>query len=199
MYTNNLSREQFNQIINELRVFVLKGISLMAANGMHTVLEDFNKEAVLWIPTYKIRKLVRKKLMVREYSIYSPYSFLFLNRYDDSLRERLMEIGMNCRFIGCQSSIDVEPQGINETEMRDVFESVVDFTGSENEEEKDIIEIFREGDRVLIIAGPFKSCEGIVTGVEGRKVMVEVGMFGRGVPTECDASILQLQLRKEEE
>ena len=82
------------------------------------------------------------------------------------------------------------PLGLEKEEMELVFGAVQGFVGEEGEE---ILEMYHKGDIVTLISGPFKFCPGEVTEVRGRRLLLDVNLFGKITPLECDQSIVELQ------
>jgi transcriptional antiterminator NusG len=98
---------------------------------------------------------------------------------DKRLKEIILSLQSIVSFVGTKR----EPQALQTDEVDRILGRV--------EERKDIstsVIIFREGDPVKVIDGPFVNFNGIVKEVnnEKQKLKVEVGILGRKTPIELD-------------
>lgn len=98
---------------------------------------------------------------------------------DKRLKEVILSLPSIVSFVGTKT----EPQALQKDEVDRILGRV--------EERKDIATteiIFREGDPVKVIDGPFANFNGTVKEVnnEKQKLKVEVGILGRKTPIELD-------------
>jgi transcription termination/antitermination protein NusG len=98
---------------------------------------------------------------------------------DKKLKEVILSLPSIVSFVGTKT----EPQALQKDEVDRILGRV--------EERKDIATteiIFREGDPVKVIDGPFANFNGTVKEVnnEKQKLKVEVGILGRKTPIELD-------------
>ncbi|HDR04066.1 MAG TPA: transcription termination/antitermination factor NusG [Candidatus Marinimicrobia bacterium] len=147
-------------------------------------LSDFIESVM--VPTENVVEMREGKKRTRSKVFFPGYILIKMEMTSET--EFFMEnLSGVMSFVGPKG----QPQPLHEDEVRRIIGEV---------EEKDGREVmgtlYREGDPVKIVDGPFIEFSGVVKEVneERRKLKVEVSIFGRSTPVELD--YLQVELEK---
>lgn len=186
----NLTAQRFRELVDNYHTYVIRGANLKHRDLILKIIKDRHKEdGDLWIPTILVKKLMKKEMVVIEYSILYPYGFLFVKQYDPMIQRDFEKAGLNCRVIYFDRS-GVTPPGVSVEEMDTLWEALSGYL--EGEEIKHEFEV---GDWVRVEEGPFKNSRGEVVQILERILTVRLPLFGRDVPTEIDMSQVELEFR----
>ena len=149
---------------------------------------DFEDDEV-WHPVYSVIKYNHRKLVyeTRYVPFYPNYVFL-KTTLDYIVSEKLQILTSRVRFLKDNNKFyylnDEEIKVIQEEEMKMKY---VD----RREEELG----YTVGDKVVILNGPFKNCEGEVVfiNLKKKKVSVKVFIFGREISLEAEVKDIRLK------
>lgn len=133
-------------------------------------------------PTEKEVVVVKNKKTTREKVIYSGY--LYFESPQKLTEDDLKEIAIIPNIMGMMG--DRKPVLLKES---DVSRILKDETLSEHVESKKIK--FSLGEKVIVSDGPFQSFEGVISEMNGDKVMIEVKIFGRD--TKVELTLTQIE------
>jgi transcriptional antiterminator NusG len=153
--------------------------------------EEFNKQISLGkigyierfiCPTEKELILVKQKKTLREKVIYSGY--LYFETKNRLTEDEIKNVSMFPNVMGIMG--DRRPLLMNQSDIKRILK---DDDLLEHLESKKLKYI--TGESVVIIDGPFKSFNGIVSEIKGEKVDVEVKIFGRSNNIELNLTQIE--------
>jgi transcriptional antiterminator NusG len=146
--------------------------------------DDFNKQIsqgkIINInrfvcPTERELKVLKNKKVIREKVLYSGY--LYFETNNNLTNEELKFIsGFNglMGFMGERIPIKLREADIK----RVIKDEELDIHNQTLKHQ------YKVGESIKIVDGPFTSFEGIISGINGEKVSLEVRIFGRVTPVE---------------
>lgn len=133
-------------------------------------------------PTEKDVVVVKNKKTVREKVLYSGY--LYFESPQKLSDDDLKEIALIPNIMGMMG--DRRPVLLKQSDVSRILKDDVLVEHVENKKIK-----FSIGDRVIVSDGPFQTFEGIISEMNGDKVMIEVRIFGRDTKVELTLSQIE--------
>lgn len=133
-------------------------------------------------PTEKEVVVVKNKKTTREKVIYSGY--LYFESPKRLSEDDLKEVAVIPNIMGMMG--DRKPVLLKES---DVSRILKDDNLKDHIESKKIK--FSIGERVVVSDGPFQSFEGVISEINGDKILIEVKIFGRDTKVELTLSQIE--------
>lgn len=146
--------------------------------------DDYNKQILqgkinnidrFVCPTERELKVVKNKKVVREKVLYSGYLY-FESKTNLSSEELKYISGFNgiMGFMGERIPIKLRDSDVKRVIKDDELD----------EHNQTLKHQYKVGESIKIVDGPFTTFEGIISGINGEKVSLEVRIFGRVTPVE---------------
>lgn len=130
-------------------------------------------------PTEKEVVVVKNKKTTREKVIYSGY--LYFESPQKLTEDDLKEIALIPNIMGMMG--DRRPVLLKESDVSRILKDEVLVEHVESKKIK-----FSVGEKVIVSDGPFESFEGVISEINGDKIMIEVKIFGRDTKVELTLS-----------